>query len=377
MSAANPSEPRELPVSGAAAAAPSLDYRPRVPRQSHPIGLIGCGAIARQHLAAYRASGFPVVALCDLAVERAEALRAEFFPEAEVFRDPDTMLARRGFEVLDLAVHPHQRVPLIEKGLVAGYHVLSQKPFVLDLDVGERLAFMAEEKGLKLAVNQNGRWAPHFSYARAAVAAGLLGEVSGAHFVLNWDHSWIAGTEFERDPHILLYDFAIHWFDMALQLVPSRHPTLVFAREGSVPGQTLAPPMMASAIVDFEGTLATFSFDALSRFGPSDRTLVVGTKGTLECAGPDLCRQEVRLWTDAGLARAELEGAWFPDGFRGTMGELMCAIEDDRQPSNSARSNLDSLAVAFAAMESAQTGVPVRPGSVRNLDNLRRPASTG
>jgi predicted dehydrogenase len=377
MSAANPNEPRDLEVSVKTAVAPALDYRPPVPRQTHPIGLIGCGAIARQHLAAYRASGFPVAALCDLSLEKAEAMRAEFFPEAEVFCDPDTMLATGRFEVLDLAVHPHQRVPLIEKGLAANYHVLSQKPFALDLDVGERLAVMAEESGLKLAVNQNGRWAPHFSYARAAVAAGLLGEVSGAHFALNWDHSWIAGTEFERDPHILLYDFAIHWFDIALQLVPSRRPVLVFAREGSIPGQKLAPPMMASVILDFEGAMATFSFDALSRFGSSDRTLVVGTAGTLECMGPDLCRQDVRLWTDAGLAQAELEGAWFPDGFRGTMGELLCAIEEDRSPSNSARNNLDSLAVAFAAMESAQTGVPVRPGSVRNLDSLRCPASTG
>jgi predicted dehydrogenase len=377
MSAANPSEPRDILSCEKAAMAPSLHYRPPVPRQARPIGLIGCGAIARQHLAAYRASGFPVVALCDISFERAEAMRKEFFPEAEIFVDPEKMLEWHHFEVLDLAVHPHQRVPLIERGLAAGYHVLSQKPFVLDLDVGERLAALADGQGLKLAVNQNGRWAPHLSYARAAVTAGLLGEVSAVHFALNWDHSWIAGTEFERDPHILLYDFAIHWFDMALQLVSPRRPTMVFAREAMVPGQTLSPPMMASAMLDFEGAMATFSFDALSRFGPSDRTLVVGTAGTLECRGPDLCRQEVRLWTDAGMARAGLEGAWFPDGFRGTMGELLCAIEEDRQPSHSARNNLDSLAVAFAAMESAQKGLPVRPGSVRNTDNLRRPVSAG
>jgi predicted dehydrogenase len=44
--------------------------------------------------------------------------------------------------------------------LRAKKHVLSQKPFVLDLDTGARLADLADEMGVKFAVNQNGRWAP-------------------------------------------------------------------------------------------------------------------------------------------------------------------------------------------------------------------------
>ena len=56
----------------------------------------------------------------------------------------------------------------------AGKHILSQKPFVVDLDVGEELVAQAEARGVKLAVNQNGRWAPHFSYMRQAVAARKL-----------------------------------------------------------------------------------------------------------------------------------------------------------------------------------------------------------
>ena len=52
---------------------------------------------------------------------------------------------------------------MIETALAAGKHVLSQKPFVLDLDDGTRLADLADESGVVLAVNQNGRWAPHLS----------------------------------------------------------------------------------------------------------------------------------------------------------------------------------------------------------------------
>ena len=67
------------------------------------------------------------------------------------------------------------------------------------------------------------------------------------------------------------------------------------------------------------------------------------------------------------MATPKLEGCWFPDGFHGTMGELLRAIEEDRQPSNSGHDNLASLALCFAAVASAERGEPVVPGSVTRL----------
>jgi hypothetical protein len=46
---------------------------------------------------------------------------------------------------------------------------------------------------------------------------------------------------------------------------------------------------------------------------------------------------------------------------------LLCAIEDNREPVNSAAGNLTSLAVCFAAVRSADTGQPQTPGLVRTL----------
>jgi predicted dehydrogenase len=70
------------------------------------------------------------------------------------------------------------------------------------------------------------------------------------------------------------------------------------------------------------------------------------------------------LHTAAGQASVPLDGTWFSSGFQGAMGELLCAIEEGREPTHSARNNLSSLALCFAALASADTGVPVRPGSV-------------
>jgi hypothetical protein len=62
-----------------------------------------------------------------------------------------------------------------------------------------------------------------------------------------------------------------------------------------------------------------------------------------------------------------MEGNWFDDGFRGTMGELLSAIEENREPSNTAASALPGLALCFAAVASARCGRPMIPGQVRAL----------
>ena len=94
---------------------------------------------------------------------------------------------------------------------------------------------------------------------------------------------------------------------------------------------------------------------------------MTGSAGTLNSRGPDLSNQEVTLTTVAGVARPKLEGTWFKEGFRGTMGALLKAVEDGAQPENVARQNLDALALVFAAIASARRQRPVAAGSVRSL----------
>jgi hypothetical protein len=49
------------------------------------------------------------------------------------------------------------------------------------------------------------------------------------------------------------------------------------------------------------------------------------------------------------------------------MAELLSAIAADREPAHSARNNLRTLELCFAAVASADTGEPKVPGEVRSL----------
>lgn len=348
-------------------AAPTINYLPRKPSKYNPgIGLIGTGGISDFHLKNYKALGLNVVAIANRTLSKAEQKRDQYFPEADVYEDYKKLLERTDIEVVDITPHPEDRLPIIKDALRAKKHVLSQKPFVLDIKDGQELVNLAKANGVKLAVNQNGRWAPHFSYMRNAINAGLIGRPLSVDFSLQWDQTWITSNPaFENIPHMVLFDFAIHWFDIAASFMQGQQPQSVYACAVRYAEQKYTPPALAAAIIKYEQAQVTMAFNAHTKLGEEDVTTIVGTKGTLRSRGPGLNDQPLmELYTEDGEVKIPLEGSWFESGFMGTMGELLCAINEDREPVNSAENNLKSLELCFAAIASANENRIVTPGSV-------------
>jgi predicted dehydrogenase len=340
--------------------APQLPYKPARPKSYRPlIGMIGCGGIAATHLEAYKKARYRVVALVDLDRAKAEALRDKFYPRAVVFDTAAQLLDQADIDIVDITPHPEQRVPLVMAAIKAGKHILSQKPFVTDLAVGRKLVAAAKRKGVKLAVNQNGRWAAHVSYARQAIAAGLLGDINTVDVSVHWDHNVFAGTPFEKVHHLMLFDFGIHWFDMVHCYLRGHKPKSVFAATCRTASQRMKPPLSAHAVVQFPRAQASLVFRGDCVHGSQDRTVIVGTRGTLISVGPNINEPQVTLYLKDGVAHPKLTTQWFADGFDGAMSELITAIEQNREPNNSAADILHSLALCFAALKSADTGAVV------------------
>ena len=351
--------------------APRVDYRPPTPKSYSPtIGLIGAGGISEFHLKNYRLCGYDVAAIASRTRTSAEKRRDEFFPKADVYDHYQQILDRDDIDVVDVTPHPDDRLPILRDSIAAGKHVLSQKPFVLNLDDGDDLVRLANEKRVRLAVNQNGRWAPHFSYMRSAIAGGIIGDVTSIDFSLQWDQTWIAGNEaFEQIHHLILFDFGVHWFDIANCLMSGHRAETVYAKATRFDQQVYQPPSISSAVVCYPAAQVRISFHGHTRLGEEDVTTVVGTKGTLRSRGPGLNNQPtMQVFLEEGQCEVPLEGCWFESGFQGAMGELLCAIEEDREPTHSAADNLKSLELCFAAIASANSGRVVEVGSVRRLE---------
>ena len=341
---------------------PFVNYLPPRPKKYNPgIALIGTGGISEFHLKNYKSCGYRVVAMSNRTLEKAEVMRDKFYPKASLYQDYREMLGREDVKVVDVTPHPADRLPILFNCLQSGKHVLSQKPFVLDLNEGKKLVKLADEKGLKLAVNQNGRWAPHFNFLRQAVLDGMIGNINSVDFSLQCDQTWIKGLpSFESMKHLILFDFAIHWFDIASCLMVGHKPIRVYASAVRHSKQIYSPPALASVIIDYTDAQVRMSFNAHCTQGEEDVTTVVGTKGTLRSRGSGLNEQSaIEVHLEKGSVTVPLEGNWFKNGFQGSMGELLCAIEDDRQPDHSAQNNLNTLALCMAAIKSAEIGHPV------------------
>jgi len=348
------------PAPGKRLRAPVLPYKPPRTRSYRPrIGVIGCGGIVGTHLDAYRKARHRIVAFADLIRERAESYRDRYYPRAKVYDSAKELLERADVDVVDIATHAEDRPPLIAEAIRAGKHVLSQKPFVTDLALGRKLVAAARRKDVKVAVNQNGRWAPHVSYARHAIEAGLLGDVTSVDMSVHWDHNWVAGTPFDQDKDLLLYDFGIHWFDMLHCYSGRRKASRVSAHTYRTPSQKAIPPLSGHAVVEYPHMQATIVLRGDALCGPQDRTVIVGTEGTLISCGPNINEQVVTLYAPRGIAVPRLTTTWFPDGFDGAMSELICAIAEDREPYHSAADVLKSLPLCLAARRSSELGEPV------------------
>jgi hypothetical protein len=88
--------------------------------------------------------------------------------------------------------------------------------------------------------------------------------------------------------HLILYDFGIHWFDIVSCFFRSRQATRVSASAVKAAGQTVIPPYLAHAAIEYPNGLATLSFNGLSKFGGDESVTLVGSTGTIHCDDP-LC----------------------------------------------------------------------------------------
>jgi predicted dehydrogenase len=340
-----------------------LRYQPTFPANYHPgIGIIGCGSIVRQaHLPAYQKYGVHVVGVYDPLAAATEGLQAQYGIQ-KVYSSLDDLLGDPAVEVVDIATFPDVRIEIMRLALTAGKHILAQKPLALDLDQAREVISEADRLGLKVAVNQNGRWAPPWRIATLLVQAGAIGEVISITHLMDVNFERINGTRFDTVPHFLLYDYCIHWFDITHCWLDGKHIQSIRAREYRLPGQpaeSQADWGMWSEIQCQDGTSAMLRCVGGSHSQQNGHYFWIhGTRGTVRgCVLPE---RFVELDNQDGITSIPFEGQWFPDGFAGTLGELLCAVEEDREPFNSARHNLQSLNICFSACQSAeQQGQPV------------------
>jgi len=281
-----------------------------------------------------------------------------------VYGSADELLADPEVQIVDVATRPEDRLTWIEAAIAAGKHVLAQKPLTMDLPSLAPILTEADRRGLRIAVNQNGRWAPPWRLATLLIQDGAIGEVVGITHLHDKPLPPIAGTPFDDVAHMVIADYLMHWIDITRCWLDGKQAESVQASDSRVPGQPAAAknPWAASAQIactDGASALMRVVGNVRTRH-PSCPFWIHGTEGTLR-GSVLLGSDRLELERDDTTTRYALDGQWFVDGFAGAMGELMCAVSEDREPYNSAGHNVASLQLMLAARTSAEQGGVVVP----------------
>lgn len=140
------------------------------------IGVLGCGywgpKLARNF---YDMPGVDLAAICDKSEERLESVR-EIYPDVPTTREYRELLDS-DLDGIVLATPVMTHYPLAKAALLAGKHVLVEKPITSCSAHAEELMYLASERGLTLMVGHTFVYNPAVEAVRDVVQSNELGSI--------------------------------------------------------------------------------------------------------------------------------------------------------------------------------------------------------
>ncbi len=189
--------------------------------QQYSVGLIGYGLGGAVFHAPLIASvpDLRLARISSRSANRDEVRRV--YPGAVLDDAPQAMLDDPSIRLVVVCTPNASHYALARDALLAGKHVVVDKPFVLSSAEGAELIQLARERNLLLSVFQNRRWDGDFLTLRRSVASGELGAVHTyrAHFDR---YSPQVKARWKEEPQAgsgVLWDLGSHLIDQALVLL--------------------------------------------------------------------------------------------------------------------------------------------------------------
>ncbi|ODT77879.1 MAG: oxidoreductase [Pelagibacterium sp. SCN 64-44] len=304
-----------------------------------------------------------IVGLVDLDRAMAEARATEFgLTDAVIGTDLDAVLSETRPDLVFDVVVPAARAGVVDIALGHGCHVLSEKPMAATLEDAQHLVERAAAAGRVHAVVQNRRFISGVRRIRRLIENGTLGEITALHC------DFFVGAHFggfrEQMENVLLLDMAIHTLDAA-RFMAGVAPRAVYCLETNPKESWYAHGAAANAIFEFDDGIVFTYRGSWSAEGANtsweSAWRIIGTKGTLIWDGGEAFTAHVVTGGSGffrDLAPIDIPPPGDVDqthGHASVLAEFLDAIEAGRPPETASSDNIKSLAMVFAAIESART----------------------
>jgi predicted dehydrogenase len=316
------------------------------------------------HLDGYRnhPERIRLVAACDPNDQNRERIRQDYGIERG-FTTLEQMIEGADWEVGIVCTPTPVREDVVQTLARARKHVFVEKPLADGYDSAVRMVSACAEAGVRLAVDQNFRYHYPFDIARRFLREGRLGKVHGIlheDLMFRQDRGWRVEC-----PRHALSVMGIHWLDGFRWMLEDRNAVSVTCRTHSSSAIECRGETDAHLLIAFEGGETATYVESFSSPLSRTETLVFGETGLLKLgyAGATFYSSQDRSHAE-DLDANPYGGSRKPESTYRCLDELLTALEEDREPSNSGADNLKTIALLEAAYRSAerQQAVPLEEG---------------
>lgn len=318
--------------------------------RSVKVALIGAGGWGRQHARIFSAR--PDVNFCAIVgqTEVKTRARAEDFG-VRYYLAIDSMLEKEQPDLVSLCLPNQSHFKATLRVIEAGFPLFVEKPLAFDLHEADTLLNEAAKRSLFFGINFNHRYARPVQLAHEAIKAGRLGEIN---FV-----TWRFGGEGTSDhPHANLIETQCHGFDM-LEFLCGPIESVMAQMTNKTGGGYRTLVLALRFANDAVGSLVG-SYDTSYAYPDTHLVEVNGSKGRV------LIEDTVRRYTlhSVGNETSEVwQAGYFNDRdrefhytFDRHMDVLLEAFKQGKEPPISAQAGRRALALAYAAIQSFETG---------------------
>jgi predicted dehydrogenase len=281
-------------------------------------------------------------------VQRHEQRMQADYPHITSHGSVAELLADPALELVVVNTPSFTHVDLARQALLAGKHVLLEKPVATTVAALRELQALAQQQGRCLLAYQNRRWDTDFGSVRRVVESGQLGQLIEVHFRYDRFKPALNPKKFKEEAGVpgsgLLFDLGPHLLDQAISLFGA--PLRVEKTQGAYRAQSLVDDyfslhlrypaglnvFLTSGLLVADpgpafvlhGTLGSYRKD---RTDPQEAQLLAGMRPTDPAYGREQPGQEGRLTVveaDGGLSTTPLAAA--PSSYAGLFEAVYQAI---------------------------------------------------
>ena len=324
------------------------------------VGLLGAGRIGQVHAKAITGhSASELAAVSDVFAENAEKLAAQYGTKVASSED---IIADSSIDAVLIATSTDTHSDLIEAATAAGKAVLCEKPVDLSLERARACQKAVAQSGQPVMIGFNRRFDPSFGALRAASKAGEIGK-----------SELLSITSFDPAPPPVSYikvsgglfrDMMIHDFDMANFLMDGAPETVTAVGSSIVDPEIGAAGDVDTAVVTLsyaDGRVAVIKNSRRAVYGYDQRVELLGSDGLLQAENMKentVVKSTVNGVTGAKPTYFFLER--YMPAYEAEWGAFVKAVTEQAPMPVTLDDGVMALAMAEAATQSAQTGLPVK-----------------